>query len=141
MPPGTPYDSLIHPYNIRVDAFSSTPTITRQPCLHLLTHTHTDHTVGLSAKSFASTVVCSFDAKQMLLRHEVYKERELYATDTRGEKAKTYSHLKIEPTIQSDGNVLQIGCRDLLVCHANLLDSTLTNTALETDTNGYSNSI
>ncbi|KII95048.1 hypothetical protein PLICRDRAFT_693326 [Plicaturopsis crispa FD-325 SS-3] len=114
MPPGTPYDSLIHPYNIRVDAFSSTPSITRAPALHLLTHTHSDHIVGLSAKSFGSLIICSQDAKEMLLRHEVYKERELYATDMRGEHVKTFGHLKVEPVKHMNGTIISTGCRDLL---------------------------
>ena len=107
MPPGTPYASFALPYPIRVDCFSCTanlPVPYNTPALYLLTHTHTDHILGLSSKSFAARVVCSPDGKEMLLRHEVYLER---AKKDAGESAaRTFAHLKV------DGGALR---RDLLV--------------------------
>lgn len=117
MPTGTPYNSLIPPYRIRVDDFT---TSTQQdphagPLLHLLTHTHSDHINGLSAKSFGFQVYCSFDAKEMLLKHEVYAERALQTLNLRAEKVRTYSHLKVDPLQFSDGKIYYQGSRDLLV--------------------------
>ena len=51
------------------------------PFLHLLTHMHSDHTNGLSSRFFGYKVYCSEDAKQILLRHEVFAERELQALE------------------------------------------------------------
>jgi len=117
MPTGTPYNSLVKPYRIRVDDFA-TPNNQDQettPVLHLLTHTHSDHINGLSAKSFGYKVICSHDAKEMLLRHEVYAERELHAQELRAEKMRTYSHLKVDPLYHPDGSMYYTGSRDLLV--------------------------
>lgn len=115
MPTGTPYNSFIPPYKIRVDDFGSVSNAEETPLLHLLTHTHSDHINGLSAKSFGFNVVCSHDAKEMLLRHEVYAERELQTLELRAEKKRTYSHLKIDPMVHPDGQYYN-GSRDLLVC-------------------------
>jgi hypothetical protein len=97
MPQGTPYFSFALPYPIRVDCFTCTdhlPPPYNAPALYLLTHTHTDHTLGLSSKSFAAPVVCSPDAKEMLLRHEVYLER---AKKDAGEaRTRTFAHLKVD---------------------------------------------
>jgi glyoxylase-like metal-dependent hydrolase (beta-lactamase superfamily II) len=117
MPTGTPYDSLIPPYRIKVDDFT---TSTEQgphagPLLHLLTHTHSDHINGLSAKSFGFKVYCSHDAKEMLLKHEVYAERALQALNLRAEKVRTYSHLKVDPQQFLDGTIYYQVSRDLLV--------------------------
>lgn len=117
MPTGTPYNSYVLPYRIRVDDFSE---VNRQdpattPLLHLLTHTHSDHINGLSARSFGYKVICSKDAKEMLLRHEVYAERELQALDLRTEKIRTYAHLKVDPLCNPDGTMYYNGSRDLLV--------------------------
>lgn len=117
MPTGTPYNAYILPYRIRVDDFSEPinqdPRTT--PLLHLLTHTHTDHIKGLSARSFGYKVICSKDAKEMLLRHEIYAERELQALDLRTEKIRTYAHLKVDPLCNPDGTKYYNGSRDLLV--------------------------
>ncbi|KIK34668.1 hypothetical protein CY34DRAFT_622927 [Suillus luteus UH-Slu-Lm8-n1] len=106
MPPGTPYASFALPYPIRVDCFTCTahlPAPYNTPALYLLTHSHTDHILGLSSKSFAARVVCSPDTKEMLLRHEIQLER---AKKDAGEVAtRTFAHLKVE------GGVLK---RDLL---------------------------
>ena len=122
MPPGTPYHSYILPYRIRVDDFATplNQDPSEAPLLHLLTHTHSDHINGLSAKSFGYKVYCSEDAKEMLLRHEVYAERELQALELRSEKIRTYSHLRVDPLLCPDGTVYYIGSRDLLVCHCHL---------------------
>ncbi|KAJ7057047.1 beta-lactamase-like protein, partial [Mycena amicta] len=114
MPPGSPYHSFIRPYPIRVDEFTNNADLKVVPALHLLTHTHSDHIVGLQAKSFGYTVVCSIDAKEMLLRHEVYKERSLLQHEYRAEATKTYSHLKVDPLLHPDGTMYYTGSRDLL---------------------------
>ena len=116
MPPGTPYNSFVLRYPIRVDNFAELPTQDTIPALHLLTHTHSDHVNGLSAQSFGYVVICSRDAKEMLLRHEVYAERELHELELRAEKNRTYSHLKVAPLVQNDGTAYYAGSRDLLVC-------------------------
>ncbi|KAH9980740.1 hypothetical protein BJV74DRAFT_85576 [Russula compacta] len=115
MPPGTPFHGLIPPFPIRVDQFGALPALTPIPALHLLSHTHTDHTVGLSAKSFASTIICSPDAKQMLLRHEAYNERALRDVHLRDEArpSRTFGHLKV-PAFLSDGKFNFSASRDLL---------------------------
>lgn len=123
MPVGSPYHSFIRPYPIRVDEFSTPATLKTVPALHLLTHTHSDHISGLAAKSFASLVVCSADAKEMLLRHEVYLERELYSKEMRGERVRTYAHLKKDPAKLPDGTMVYTNARYLLVsCHCILYD-------------------
>ena len=115
MPPGTPFNAFALPYRIRVDEFTQLQSQTQQPALHLLTHTHTDHVNGLASKSFGSTVYCSRDAKEMLLRHEVYMERELYQMQLKAQKTRTYSHLKVDPITYPNGSQNYIGSRDLLV--------------------------
>ncbi|KAI0357562.1 hypothetical protein OH77DRAFT_1476305 [Trametes cingulata] len=124
MPQGTPYNAFIPPYPIRVDDFctpsasasSSSTNASQKPSvgLYLLTHTHTDHLNGLSARSFGQTVICSHDAKEMLLRHEVYAERALRDMDLRAENVRTFAHLKVEPQRMEDGSLDYAGSRDLL---------------------------
>ncbi|KAF9038654.1 beta-lactamase-like protein [Panaeolus papilionaceus] len=114
MPPGTPYNGFIRPYRIRVDEFTTLDQNQHQPYLHLLTHTHSDHLVGLSAKSFGHRVFCSQDAKSMLLNHEVYGEREYFAQELRAENIRTYSHLFVKPLVNSEGTAFVQGSRDLL---------------------------
>ncbi|KXN90337.1 Protein artemis [Leucoagaricus sp. SymC.cos] len=114
MPTGTPYNSFALPYRIKVDDFATPPDQEIVPALHLLTHTHSDHINGLSAKSFGHVVVCSPDAKEMLLRHEVYAERELREQDLRAQSVRTYAHLKIDPVNHPAVAYFQ-GSRDLLV--------------------------
>ena len=115
MPTGTPYNAFVNPYPIRVDDFSAPDNLPTIPALHLLTHTHSDHLNGLSSKSFASTVICSHDAKEMLLRHEVYYERALKDMEVRAENVRTFQHLKVQPRTAGDGTVYHTGARDLLV--------------------------
>lgn len=115
MPPGTPYKAFISPYSIRVDEFTELPhDFPVTPTLHLLTHTHTDHIVGLSSKSFGYIVICSHDAKEMLLRHEVYTNRHLYEERLVNEKKRTFAHLRVGSWKNQDGTTHRIG-RDLLV--------------------------
>ncbi|KAJ7474010.1 beta-lactamase-like protein, partial [Mycena latifolia] len=114
MPPGAPYNSFVVPYRIRVDEFSTSVGQETIPALHLLSHTHSDHITGLQAKSFGYTVICSADAKEMLLRHEVYAERSLHEHEYRAEATRTYSHLKVDPLIYPDGSKYYTGSRDLL---------------------------
>ncbi|TFK37472.1 hypothetical protein BDQ12DRAFT_632488 [Crucibulum laeve] len=117
MPPGTPYNSFILPYSIRVDNFSipSAQDAMIKPALHLLTHTHSDHIVGLTAKSFGYRIICSHDAKEMLLRHEVYQEHNLHVKGVRAEKVRTYAHLRVKSARGKDGEEVRIGTeRDLL---------------------------
>ncbi|KAF5345172.1 hypothetical protein D9758_009666 [Tetrapyrgos nigripes] len=112
---GTPFNSFILPYPIRVDAFTSVPNdAPYQPKLYLLTHTHSDHITGLQAKSFAQTVVCSADAKSMLLRHQAYGERALSSAGVRAEPQKTYAHLKKDPWVGPNKEICYEGTRDLL---------------------------
>lgn len=116
MPRETPFHGLIPPFPIRVDQFGTSPQLTAVPALHLLSHTHSDHILGLSAKSFASTIICSPDAKEMLLRHELYSERFLRDVDLRNEArlSRTFGHLKVSPRLK-DGKVdFSVG-RDFLV--------------------------
>ena len=115
MPTGTPFYSFIPPYPIRVDDFADSAGLTVTPALHLLTHTHSDHVNGLSSRSFSSTVICSQDAKEMLLRHEVYAERALSEMQMRAERVRTFRHLKVPPRLLEDGKTSHIGSRDLLV--------------------------
>lgn len=112
MPPGTPYGSFVKNYRIRVDDFTGR---VERVALHLLTHTHTDHLTGLSAQSFGQRIVCSPDAKEMLLRHEVYNERALKDLELRAENFRTFNHLKVEPRKLPDGTIDYTGSRDLLV--------------------------
>ncbi|KAH9480452.1 Protein artemis [Psilocybe cubensis] len=116
MPTGTPYNSFIAPYRIRVDDFASISNTDPEatPLLHLLTHTHSDHINGLSAKSFGYNVICSHDAKEMLLNHQVQAERDLDSKDLRAEKKRTYSHLRIEPMANPNARQYYNGSRDLL---------------------------
>ncbi|KAF8191441.1 beta-lactamase-like protein [Mycena galopus ATCC 62051] len=114
MPPGAPYNSFIVPYRIRVDEFTNSFGQEMVPALHLLSHTHSDHITGLQAKSFGYTIICSHDAKEMLLRHEVYAERSLREHEYRAETTRTYSHLKVDPLIYPDGSTYYTGSRDLL---------------------------
>ncbi len=115
MPPGAPYNSFVLPYRIRVDSFATLSSQDTTPVLHLLSHTNSDHITGLSARNFGYTVICSQDAKEMLLRHEVYGERNLYANDLRAEKTRTFAHLRVDPVVSSDGSMFYTGSRDLLV--------------------------
>ena len=124
MPQGTPLHGFIPPFPIRVDQFGASPGLTAVPALHLLSHTHSDHIVGLSANSFASTIICSADAKQMLLRHELYSERFLRDVDLRDEArlSRTFGHLKVPPFLK-DGKIDFSAGRDLLVCHRLLVSA------------------
>ncbi|GLB41473.1 putative DNA repair protein [Lyophyllum shimeji] len=73
-----------------------------------------NHVVGLSAQSFGYKVICSKDAKEMLLRHEVYAERELHQLELRAERIRTYARLKVDPVRGPDGMLYRSGSRDLL---------------------------
>jgi hypothetical protein len=117
MPAGAPHHSFLRPYPIRVDAFA-TPDGDPEfipPALHLLTHTHTDHLAGLSARSFGGMVVCSRVAKEMLLRWEPAKERVAYDRGEISGRVRPCEHLKIEPTVVR-GKADYTFARDLLVC-------------------------
>ena len=116
MPPGTPYKAFIPPYPIRVDEFTSSPSLTPPPALHLLSHTHSDHISGLSAKSFSSKIICLFDTKKMLLKHEAYKERAFISSSVREDPrlGRTFEHLKVDP-VKVGGRIRYEGSRDLLV--------------------------
>jgi hypothetical protein len=122
MPPGTPYHGFVRPYPIRVDAFGGGAGVP-PAALYLLTHTHTDHTAGLGARGFAQPVVCSHDAKEMLLRHKAYKARELHDADAEGARVRTYAHLKVDPVKRGGGEMAFHGSRDLLVSGACACDT------------------
>ena len=115
MPEGTPYDSFIHPYPIRVDYFRDNLTqADTVPALHLLSHTHSDHLPGLNAKSFGSIIVCSVEAKEMLLRYESWRARTNLENEVIVEKDRTYSHLKTNVRMRV-GEMIHVANRDLLV--------------------------
>ncbi|KAM6497508.1 hypothetical protein JOM56_007981, partial [Amanita muscaria] len=50
----------------------------------------------------------------MLLKHQAFKNRELYQENIRAEKNRTYSHLKVDPVMRPDGSQWFVGSRDLL---------------------------
>lgn len=117
MPPGTPFNSFITPYPIRVDEF----TVPRDgsltvAALHLLTHTHSDHIIGLNAKSFGSLIICSQDAKEMLLRHETYMARRFKESELFIERVRTFSHLKTTNDASEIAAHNDPHAYDLLVC-------------------------
>ena len=116
MPP-CPFHAFIPPYPIRVDAFQ-TPRLKDSsmpiPDLHLLTHTHSDHLTGLSARSFAGMVICSKDAKEMLLNWESKEDRINFDKKFITTRRRGYEHLKIEPTWEGD-RLNWERSRDLLV--------------------------
>ena len=119
MPQGTPYNSFVKPYPIRVDEFSSPRGgLETVPALHLLTHTHSDHTVGLHAKTFGSLVICSADSKEMLLRHETYQARSLKEQELVQARVRTYSHLKANNNLTAATRTNDSNSMDLLVRHS-----------------------
>ncbi|VDC01293.1 unnamed protein product [Peniophora sp. CBMAI 1063] len=103
----TPYD------NIRIDDFSECEGDATH--LYMLSHTHSDHIQGLTNKSFASPLVCSKDAKQMLLNHEPLKERLFRDGALKGDyrKPRSFGHLKRDPATVA-GKVYWAGSRDLM---------------------------
>ncbi|KAG7087564.1 hypothetical protein E1B28_013519 [Marasmius oreades] len=129
MPPGAPFHSFVLPYPIRIDEFTELPT-TRDPNdptptnakLYFLTHTHSDHLLGLQAKGFAQKVYCSQDAKQMLLRIEEFQERSLRDKGYRAEPTRKYRHLQVNPIYDSTGHCInEPQVRNLLkTCPMNL---------------------
>lgn len=61
------FDGCIHEFpGICVDKFNSGGSI------HLLTHCHADHLLGLDAKSFGQKVYCSKITKELLLLNDKY---------------------------------------------------------------------
>jgi hypothetical protein len=138
MPAGAPHHSFLRPYPIRVDAFA-TPEGDPQfvpPALHLLTHTHTDHLTGLSARSFGGMVVCSRVAKEMLLRWEPAKERVAFDRGEIASKVRPCEHLKIEPTVVR-GKADYTFARDLLVSMITSLSANILKGDIEGDTSEY----
>ena len=117
MPGGAPFHSFIRPYPIRVDAFATPADALdyQVPCLHLLTHAHTDHLVGLSSNSFGAVVVCSPAAKEMLLNFEPTHERIAYDKGQRRDRLRPYANLRIDPIKTNDGKMDYSYARDLLV--------------------------
>ncbi|KAF8516335.1 beta-lactamase-like protein, partial [Hysterangium stoloniferum] len=112
MPPSAPHHSFLHPYRIRVDNFTTPkdPSFST-PALYLLSHTHSDHITGLDAKSFGSRIICSNDAKHMLLNYEPASDRIAFDNGEKSEKIRPYSHLKIETPSRGPVNIFS---RDLL---------------------------
>jgi len=117
MPAGAPFHSFIRPYPIRVDAFATPANAPdyQAPSLHLLTHTHTDHLVGLSSNKFGAIVVCSPAAKEMLLNLEPTHERIAYDKGLRRDRLRPYANLRIDPIKTKDGKMDYTYARDLLV--------------------------
>jgi len=97
MPVGAPYNGRIAEYpSIRVDAFQTPRGVEESTVdLYLLTHTHTDHTGGLDAPSFAQLVYCSPEAKQMLLKQERAIDRISYDRGQSHHKVLPWSHLRV----------------------------------------------
>ncbi|KAL0579395.1 hypothetical protein V5O48_002620 [Marasmius crinis-equi] len=109
MPQGTPFRSFVLPYPFRIDEFTDFPTTrdaddstTSIAKLHFLTHTHSDHLLGLQAKSFGQLVYCSEDAKTMLLRIEQYQDRSLQDRGLRPPTRK-YKHLEVPEEYNPEG--------------------------------------
>ena len=117
MPAGAPFHSFIRPYPIRVDAFATPADASdyQVPCLHLLTHSHTDHLDGLSSNTFGATVICSPAAKEMLLDYEPTHERIAYDKGLRHDRLRPYAKLRIDPIKTKDGKMDYTYARDLLV--------------------------
>lgn len=130
MPAGAPFHSFIRPYPIRVDAFATPAPADafdyQVPCLHLLTHSHTDHLTGLSSNSFGATVVCSPAAKEMLLNYEPTRERIAYDKGLRRDRLRPYAKLRIDPIKTKDGKMDYSYARDLLVSSSVGLDTLVT---------------
>lgn len=120
MPAGAPFHSFIRPYPIRVDAFATPADAPdyQVPCLHLLTHTHTDHLAGLSSNSFGAVIICSPAAKEMLLNYEPQHERIEYDKGLRRSRFRPYANLRIDPIKTKDGKMDYTYARDLLVSSA-----------------------
>jgi hypothetical protein len=105
--PSSPFESTIPPYKfIRVDKFTNN--LVKIPALHLLTHCHSDHLLGLDSKAFNSIVLCSDDTKRLVLNTEPYSDRALYDNHLIASKKKPYRHLCIQGERQGPS-------RDLLV--------------------------
>jgi DNA cross-link repair 1C protein len=97
MPPGAPHLSFLCPYRIRVDDFTTPRDASYEtPALFLLSHTHSDHTTGLSAKSFGSRIICSVDSKHMLLNYEPAADRIAFDNGIKSGKTRTFSHLSTD---------------------------------------------
>ena len=113
MPTGAPYQGHVPPYPaIRVDAFS----VPREgnyhvAHLHLLTHTHSDHIMGLESTSFGQLVVCSQDAKNMLLRAEKYPDRIAFDQKRISSEVRPWAHLRTQSRTGKKTELV----RDLLV--------------------------
>ncbi|KZP23344.1 hypothetical protein FIBSPDRAFT_737483, partial [Athelia psychrophila] len=111
----------ILPSNIRIDDFTDSSNLHNagRPwvalALHLLTHIHTDPIGGLSDKSFGHQVICSIDANEIPLQHEVYGARRVvHEQEMRSEKLRTFSHFKVDPRVMPNGEIYHTGARDLL---------------------------
>lgn len=113
MPTGTPYHGRVPPYSdIRVDAFSTRLGEEEVTHLHLLTHVHSDHIVGLETPSFGQLVVCSLESKNILLKAEKGPDRIAYDRGLIPHVVRPWAHLH---TKARDGRGIS---RDLLVCEA-----------------------
>ncbi|KDQ20968.1 hypothetical protein BOTBODRAFT_84904, partial [Botryobasidium botryosum FD-172 SS1] len=93
---GSAYCGHIPPYpEIRIDSFADSAASPFPPAkLYLLTHTHSDHIQGLDAKSFGQPVVCSEDAKRMLILGERVADRIAFDKGDISERKKPWGHLK-----------------------------------------------
>jgi len=116
MPPGAPHHAFLVPYRIRVDNFSTPrdPAF-ETPALYLLSHTHSDHITGLTAKSFGARIICSADSKHMLLNAEPATDRIAFDRGQKSDKTRPYAHLKIDPLLRPNGTWERAYARDLLV--------------------------
>ncbi|EJT98796.1 hypothetical protein DACRYDRAFT_35001, partial [Dacryopinax primogenitus] len=71
------------------------------PALYLLSHTHVDHIRGLDASTFCGKVICSPDAKEMILRMETAKDRVDYDRGVREQKIRRWARLKTAVSLNS----------------------------------------
>lgn len=104
--------TVLREYPLRVDNFTNSGTI--YSALNLLTHSHSDHTLGLASKTFTSQVICSYDTRNIVLNIEPATDRVEFDKGNTSSKNRTFSHLHVRRPVSSAPH-LQGFSRDLLV--------------------------